>query len=213
MNVDCFFQIMSSLFLDLVLIFLMFKCASTYTDLFSESSDSDDITAPLLFTPNDQETILGGDLSFNPEDTSRDLDLFTSDPNEPLLNANLISSCSDGNNGQPSKLRVRDACQANPNTAIKVPKLPDISEDLKEADGPNRQFVWVIDVKGVRMTADEPDYYCVLHRPFYSKPVCGSGKLSDRWYGHPPLYLRLDYSKLSKSYIQPPTNLHFYILP
>lgn len=201
---------MSSLLVYLALIFLTFKLAFTYTDLFAESSDFDDITASFFFTSNDQESILGDDLSFNSENASTDLDLFTSDLNEQLLNTNLLSSCSDDNNGQPSKLRVRDACQANPNAAI---KLPDISEDLKEADGPNRQFVWVIDVEGVRMAADEPEYYCVPHRPLYSKPVCGSGKLSDRWFGRRPLYTQLDNCKLSKSYIQPPTNPLFKILP
>lgn len=182
----------------------MFECPFAYSDLFSLSPGSDEITSTsFLLTPNDQETILDEGLFSNTEDLSADPNLFANSLDGNLLNDNFLSACSfdnNKNNGQPSKLRARDtSCPAKLDLPPRIPKLPDISEDLKEADGPDRQFVWLIDVDGVTIGADEPKYYCLPHTPLYSKPVCGSGVLSDRWWGHPPLYPQIDKCSLSKS--------------
>lgn len=205
---------MPFLLLNLALIFSFF-CQGLFanSDLFSLSSGSDETatTSYSLLTPNDQETILNEGPLLNIEDPSANWDLFaTNDPDGNLLSDNnLLSACpSDSNNAQPSKMRARDtSCPSNYDLPPKLPKLPDIGEDLKEADGPNRQFVWLINVDGVTIGADEPKYYCLPHTPLYSIPVCGSGILSDRWFGHPPLYPQIDKCSLSKStYLSPRPN-------
>ena len=116
----------------------------------------------------------------------------------------LPFSENNNNNGQPSKVRARGdtdtfchAVQDLPPTIL--PKFPDLSEDLKEPDGPNRQFIWLIDVDGVTVEVDQPEYYCLPHRPLYSKPACGSVVLSDRWFDHPPLDPQIDKCSLSNS--------------
>lgn len=198
------------------LISVSFESAFAYPeDLFSPSSASNDIatSSSSLLTLNDQETMLGEGLFSTTEDHSADWNLFANGPDGNVLNDNMLSFCSSDNsdNGQPSKIRARDtSCPADFDPDIIIPKLPDIGEDLKEPDGPNRQFVWLIDVDGVTVGADEPKYYCLPHAPLYSKPVCGSGILSDRWFGHPPLYPQIDKCRLSKSsvclsaYLSPP---------
>ena len=220
------FEIMPFLVLHLALIsslFSFFCCCQSLganSDLFSLSSGPDDAatTYSFLTTPNDQDPVLDqqGPLFNNIEDPSANANtnenLFANDPNADgnLSSENLLSACSldnnnNKNNGQPSKskskMRVRrdTSCPSNYyDLPDRIPRLPDIEEDLKEADGPDRQFVWLIDVDGVTVGADEPKYYCVPHAPLYSIPVCGSGVLSDRWWGNPPLYPRIDKCSLSK---------------
>lgn len=212
---------MPFLVLQLALIFSFFcKGLGANSDLFSLSSGPDDAATSysLLTTPNDQEPILDqqGFLLNNIEDPSAianvnaNENLFANDPNANgnQLSESLLSACSldnnkNNNDGQPSKSKMRarrdTTCPSNYyDIPDRIPKLRDIEEDLKEADGPNRQFVWLIDVDGVTVGADEPKHYCISHAPLYSIPVCGSGVLSDRWWGHPPLYPRLDRCSLSK---------------
>ena len=199
----------SFFFIHSMWIFLFFSFFSetplAYSDLFSLSSGSDDLTTTYsLLTPNDQEPNLDEGPLLNIEDPSADWNLFTNSADGNLLSENLLSACSTSdniNNEQTSKVRARDtSCPANLDLPPRLPKIPDISEDLKEADGPNRQFPWLIyDADGVTVGANEPKYYCLPHTPPYSIPVCGSGKLSDRWFGRSPLYPQIDKCSLSES--------------
>lgn len=187
-----------------LIFFVFFESPLAYSDLFSLPSGSNDLTTTYsLLTPNDQEPNLDEGPLLNIEDPSADWNLFTNSADENLFSDNLLSACSsdNNNNGQPSKVRARDTlCPANLDLPPRLPKLPDISEDLKEADGPNRQFVWLIlDANGVTVGADEPKYYCLPHTPPYSIPVCGSGILSDRWFARSPLYTQIDKCSLSES--------------
>ena len=180
----------------------MFERTLADSDLYSMFSDLDDTAATSsLYTLSDQDDLLGNDLLSSVEDPSPDWNMFADPPEEDASTVDLISSCSDDNYGQPSKLRARiDACGTTGRNSVQAPQLPNLLDNVKEPDAPNRQFVWGVDVGDGRVYADDPKYYCLGVIPLYSMPVCGSGHLYDRWYAHPPLYPQIDHCSLSKSF-------------
>lgn len=182
----------------------MLGTALTDADFYSMFSDPDDSMTSSLYASNDQGDLLDDDLPYSSEESSSNWDMFASTPDGNLFSENSISSCSQSPYQQPSKLRARgDSCQVIGDNSVQVPQLPNLLNLGKEADAPNRQFVWGVNVNGEMVYADEPKYYCLGLDPLYSTPVCGSGNLFDRWFGHPPLYPQIDRCSLSKSSTYP----------
>jgi hypothetical protein len=130
---------------------------------------------------------LSDDDLFVVEDGFTDLDL----PDDSVWNNDMVSSCSDDNNWELSKIRARQAsCPAIPSTAPVIPEMPGWSDIEKAISVPDMEILTtagepirpdkpylVIGVgeHGVSVAADEPEYYCHVYvsrfRPFLI-PVC-----------------------------------------
>lgn len=137
------------------------------------------------------------------------LNLFDENPSdESLWDTDIISSCTNGDMGQPSKLRARDTvCPSGsltpPSTQIEVPEMLnflDIENAVKKAGyKPTTVFNYMIKADGVSKMTDNSIAYCAWYaEKGYSLPVCGSGFLLDRVPKTPPYYSKVENSRLRK---------------
>lgn len=131
---------------------------------------------------------------------------------ESLWNADILSSCSNGDTGQPSKLRARDTvCPPGsptpPSTQIEVPEmlnLLDVENAVRKVPKRTRKFNYKIGVDSISIMTDNSMIYCAEYaESSYTLPVCGSGFLRDRVPQIPPYYSRIENSRIRECVYQP----------
>jgi hypothetical protein len=151
---------------------------SGFENVFANSGLLEDES---LFPVEDDSAYLGlSDTSgWNEDESLFALGVDFANPNLPdnnEWNGDWLSSCREDTTWQPSKLRARNAvCPADPSSPVTIPEFPDI-EPLGIADEPTRpkRPYATIEVDGVRITANEPEYYCHRHSAIRGMliPVC-----------------------------------------